>query len=216
MNVHVRNLGLKLKGEQLAAGVRFVRLVREGAYDLVVANPPYQGTSKMVDSRYIEQQYPLGKADLYASFLLRGLELVRDGGVSAMLTMRNWMFIKQYSGLREWLLEQFSLRALGDFDRGAFEDVPDEVVSVAVSAFAKMANQADSVALLPTPREDKSRDSERTQRKRAATLCHVGRHEFDPAALKAVPEWPLVYWWSVTALEAYQSAPLLGDIAPAK
>ena len=39
---HGDDLGLKLKGEQLAAGVRFVRSLKEGAYDLVVANPPYQ------------------------------------------------------------------------------------------------------------------------------------------------------------------------------
>ena len=104
------DLGLRLRGEQLAAGVRFVRLVREGTYDLVVANPPYQGTSKMADTKYVAQTYPLGKADLYAAFLLRGLELVRDGGVSAMLTMRNWMFIKQYAGLREHLLGTHGLR----------------------------------------------------------------------------------------------------------
>ena len=94
------DLGLRLRGEQLAAGVRFVRLVREGAYDLVVANPPYQGTSKMADASYVEAQYLLGKADLYAAYLLRGLELVRRGGVSSMLTIRNWMFIKQYAALR--------------------------------------------------------------------------------------------------------------------
>ena len=103
------DLGLRLRGEQLAAGVRFVRLVREGTYDLVVANPPYQGTSKMADAKYVEKSYPLGKADLYAAFLLRGLELVRAGGVSAMLTMRNWMFIKQYAGLREHLLGDASV-----------------------------------------------------------------------------------------------------------
>ena len=64
------DLGLRLRGEQLAAGVRFVRLVREGGYDLVVANPPYQGTSKLKDAAYVQKQYKLGKADLYAAFLL--------------------------------------------------------------------------------------------------------------------------------------------------
>ena len=238
-------LGLRLYGEQLAAGVRFVRMVREGSYDLVVANPPYQGTSKMAASKYVEQHYRLGKADLFAAFLLRGLELVRPGGVSAMLTMRNWMFIKQYSELRQHLLGEFDLRALGDFDRGAFEDVPDEVVSVAVSSFARpdatpgngsrvrqnagfctndvdtaqarvLANAATScmsIALCPTPREDRTRDNERTSRKRAATLCHEGRHNFDPAALKVVPEWPLVYWWDHELLESYKTASLIGDVS---
>lgn len=208
---HGDDLGLRLRGEQLAVGVRFLRLVQEGAYDLVVANPPYQGTSKISGSTYIETHYPLGKSDLYAAFLLRGLQLARAGGVSAMLTMRNWMFIKQYSDLRKQLLRQFALRAVGDFDRGAFEDVPDEVVSVAVSAFGKFPSQVDGVALMPTPRKDRSRDGERTQRKRAATLGHVGRHEFHLSAMKDIEGTPLVYWWSQETIRNYVEAPKVAD-----
>lgn len=210
------DLGLRLRGEQLAAGVRFVRLMRPGVYDLVVANPPYQGTSKMADTKYIEKTYPLGKANLYAAFLLRGLELARDGGVSAMLTMRNWMFIQQYAGLRKHLLGTHGLRVLGDFDRGAFEGVQDEVVSVAVAAFARAMSTKESKALCPTSREDKSRDAERTQRKRAATLCHEGRHVFDPVALKDVPDWPLVYWWERSFIRKYASLAKLADAAPVR
>ena len=181
------DLGLRLRGEQLAAGVRFVRLVREGTYDLVVANPPYQGTSKMADTKYVTKTYPLGKADLYAAFLLRGLELVREGGVSAMLTMRDWMFIKQYADLRKHLLGTHGLRALGDFDRGAFEERAGQGRECRrVSVFARAA-PAEHRGACPTPREDTSRDTERTQRKRAATLCHEGRHTFDLAALQVSP-----------------------------
>jgi hypothetical protein len=210
------DLGLRLRGEQLATGVRFVRLVREAAYDLVVANPPYQGTSRMADAKYVEKTYPLGKADLYAAFLLRGLHLVRDGGVSAMLTMRNWMFIKQYAGLREHLLGTHGLRTLGDFGRGAFEDVPDEVVSVVVSVFTRAASTKDSKALCPTSRDDNSRDADRTRRKRAATLCLEGSHTFDLAMLKVVPEWPLIYWWDEVLLTRYASTSKLGDVAPVR
>ncbi|MCG8417037.1 MAG: BREX-6 system adenine-specific DNA-methyltransferase PglX [Proteobacteria bacterium] len=210
------DLGLRPCGEQLAAGARFLRLVQEGTYDMVVANPPYQGTSKMTRSRYVETHYPLGKADLYAAFMLRGLELVRDGGISAMLTMRNWMFIKQYTGLRQYLLEHFDLRALGDFDRGAFEYVPDEVVSVAANVIRKCSYRGDSIAVCPTPRQDVSRDSGRTSRKRAATLCQVGRHEFKPDSLRTVPGAPLVYWWTESDVEIYNSAPLVGDACPAR
>jgi hypothetical protein len=162
------DLGLRLRGEQLAAGVRFVRLTREGTYDLVVANPPYQGTRKIADSDYVENTYPHGKANLYSAFLLRGLDLVRGGGVSAMLTMRDWMFINQYAGLREHLLGAHRLDALGDFDRGAFESVPDEVVSVTVSVFTRDASELKTEAICPTPRDDKSRDAERTQRRDTA------------------------------------------------
>ncbi|MCP4664091.1 MAG: SAM-dependent methyltransferase, partial [bacterium] len=99
------DLGLRLDGEQLAAGLRFIRIVRESTYDIVIGNPPYQGTSKMVDAKYIARHYPRGKADLYAAFLERGLQLARDGGMSALLTMRGWMFISQFAGLRQFLLQ---------------------------------------------------------------------------------------------------------------
>ena len=61
-------LGLRLRGEQLAAGVRFLRINRENKYDMVVANPPYQGTSKLQDSKWYEENYPLGKTDLFSSY----------------------------------------------------------------------------------------------------------------------------------------------------
>ena len=210
------DLGLRLAGEQLAAGVRFVRIVREGFFDLVVANPPYQGTSKMAEARYVEQQYPLGKADLYAAFLLRGLELVREGGVSAMLTMRNWMFIQQYKDLRARLLTSCGLRAIGDFDRGAFEDVPDEIVAVSASVLTRCRAITAAIAVCPTPRSDRSRDIDRTGRKRAATLVHAGRHEFSTTALASVPDSPVIYWWAKSRLKAYASCEKLGDSSPGK
>ena len=211
------DLGLRLWGRQLAAGVRFVRLVREGQYDLVVGNPPYQGTSKMVDAAYVKRHYPRGKADLYAAFLERGLELARPGGVSALLTMRNWMFIKQYANLRKWLLESWDLRVLGDFDRGAFEEVPDEVVSVVVSVFRRTEPvEAESIALQPTARSDRTRDSERTQRKRAAVICGVGIHYFERSPLESIPGTPVVYWWAGAEHALYQSVAKLGSCAYAR
>ena len=129
-----------------------------------------------------------------------------------MLTMRNWMFIKQFSELREHLLSWHKLQALGDFDRGAFENTPDEVVSVAVSIFTKGSAQGTSWAICPTPQSDRSRDSDRTQRKRAATLTQNGQCRFTPAALNVIPEWPLVYWWD-SLLHDYSTLPLLKDLA---
>jgi len=210
------DLGLRLRGEQLASGVRFVRLLREGQYDLVVGNPPYQGTTKLADAAYVKKRYPRGKADLYAAFLQRGLELVRPGGVSALLTMRNWMFIKQYAALRTWLLERYDLRALCDLDRGAFDEVPNDVLAVTISVFRRARPcPVASVALLPTPLDDSSYDRQRTRRKRAAVLAGVGRYEFGMEALAAVPESPVIYWWSDEQRRDYSRYAKLGETAPA-
>lgn len=210
------DLGLRMRGEQLAAGVRFVRLLREGTYNLIVANPPYQGTSKMSAAKYIEKEYPLGKADLFAAFLLRGLELVRQGGVSSMLTMRNWMFLKQYARIRTYLLEAYDLRAVGDFAVGAFDDVPNDVLSVAVSVFHNSPpSKIQSVAQQPTLPDDQSYDRSRTTRKRTATLCQFGRFLFATSELAAIPERPIVYWFDEPIRTCFKTRPLLGSVSPA-
>ncbi len=90
--------------------------------------------------------------------------------------MRNWMFIKQYQDVQIIVAgEVKTCGALGDFAIGAFDEVPNDVLSVVVSVFRNVASQSpESVALQPTPPDDRSYDRERTHRKRAATLCHVG------------------------------------------
>jgi hypothetical protein len=206
------DLGLRLRGEQLAAGIRFIRIVRENSYDLVIGNPPYQGTSKMADAGYITKNYPKGKADLYTAFLERGLQLTKVGGISALLTMRNWMFIQQFTQIREYLLSNFDLRLLGDVDRGGFEEVVDEVVATVMSLFQKATpNKAFSIAIQPTPLDDNSRDSGRTKRKRAAVLLQIGRFEFWSDRFEVIKEKPLVYWWNKDFLKRYAETPKMGD-----
>jgi hypothetical protein len=211
------DLGLRLHGEQLAAGVRFVRILKEGTYDLIAANPPYQGTSKMASSSYVERHYPLGKADLYAAFLLRGLELAKPGGLSAMLTMRNWMFLKQYSGLRENLLSFFSLRLIHDLSSGAFEEISaaQVVVSVASSIFQRLIDASNQSMALKVFDDETVTSIGETLRKRTATLAQESLQRFQATDFKIVPEWPLVYWWDKSLQALYASTPLVGAVAPA-
>ncbi|MFM7425260.1 MAG: BREX-6 system adenine-specific DNA-methyltransferase PglX [Elainella sp.] len=209
------DLGLRLRGEQLTAGVRFIRMIRENAYDVVVGNPPYQGASKMSDAKYLIKHYPKSKADLYATFLERGLQLAKEGGISALLTMRNWMFIQQYTPIREYLLDTFDLRLLGDVDRGAFEETLDEVVATVMSVFQKFPSSEEiSIALQPTPLDDNSRDRYRTNRKRSAVLTQVGRFEFKSDRFKVIKKQPLVYWWHRREMLEYEDLPKLETYAP--
>jgi hypothetical protein len=201
------DLGLRLEGEQLAAGVRFIELVKEGRYDVVVGNPPYQAISKTSQFEYVVKSYPRGKADLYAAFLERGLELVREGGASALVTMRGWMFLGQFKELRHHVLRTFDLRNIGDFDRGAFDEVPNEVLAVAAPIIRRSPPaEVPSVAVQPTPFDDKSYDRQRTNRKRAALLAQVGRYEFDPKGFAVIDGEPIVYWWDAGMLAEYAAS----------
>jgi hypothetical protein len=211
------DLGLRLRGEQLAAGIRFIRLVRENSYDLVIGNPPYQGTSKMADAGYITKNYSKGKADLYAVFLERGLQLAKVGGISALLTMRNWMFIHQYSQIREYLVENFDLRLIGDLETGAFTEVSaaQVILSVAMSVFYKASpNSAISIAFRPTPEDLKTAGN--IERKLAALLSQAKRFEFWSDRFNLIKEKPLIYWWDNDFLKKYTKTPKIEDYCPGR
>jgi hypothetical protein len=209
------DLGLRLEGEQLAAGMRFIELVREGRYDVVVGNPPYQAISKTANFDYVTKTYPRGKADLYAAFLERGLELCRAGGLTAMVTMQGWMFLSQFRDLRCWILEQNSLQVLADLMWCAFENMRHATVAMSVTARG-LTSLPGGVAVMPTDRSEREESIPALSRKRAALLAQVGRYEFDPGAFAAIEDEPIVYWWSKEFLARYARAPKLGQRAPVR
>ncbi len=213
------DLGLRLDGEQLAAGVRFVRVAKEGTYDIVVGNPPYSDVSLLSEQADLKRLYPRGRANLYAAFLERAMEFLKQNGISALLVMRGWMFQCEASlaSLRHFMLNTSELRLIGDVDRGAFDEIRDDQVAAAMVVFRKAPpGGSPCVALQPTPPSDRTRDAGRTPRKRAAVLAQVGRCDFSPADAKAIDGSPLVYWWSKDFIERYRQAPKLGRVAPVR
>ena len=95
------DLGLRLRGEQLAAGVRFIRVLKPGRYDVVVANPPYQGTGSLVNNEYIQKQYPASKnRSLREPFSPEGLSFAGAAAVRQWSRCIGWMFISSYTEMR--------------------------------------------------------------------------------------------------------------------
>lgn len=209
------DLGIRLHGEQLVAGVRFVRFLKESKYHLVVANPPYQGTSKIEGIPTIGLAYPAGKGDLCTAFISRSLELATKFGVSMLLTRRNWTFSSQYEELRERLLSDNTLLCIGDFEVGAFEDIGGEVVSVCATSIAKGFTPVRSVAQ-KLFREPNETGINRTQAKKSRTICHSGVTAFSTNSICRIQGKPLLYWWDNEFITLYEKSEKIGDASPAK
>jgi hypothetical protein len=208
------DLGLRLRGQQLSAGLRFASMAKEGAYHIVVGNPPYQGTSKMKDAGYVARHYPMGKSDLYAAFLERGLQLCRPGGASAMVTMRSWMSFHAFTLLREHLLRTFEIRILADLGWGAFEEMTDS--PIALSVVTRAPATARSTAICPTSPTARVRTDVQYRTTVAGLRCHSRPYAFDSAALSKVEGCPVLYWWSDEMLSSYAKSQKLGEVAPVR
>ena len=80
-------------------------------YDAVITNPPYMGASGMNDklSKFVKDNYPDAKSDLFACFIERSLQLIYEHGFSSMITMESWMFLSSFEKLRTSLIRKNSI-----------------------------------------------------------------------------------------------------------
>jgi hypothetical protein len=88
-----------------------------GRIDCIVSNPPY---GHVRPDAALLRRYPAlrgGEVDRYALFMLRALELVRPGGVAALLVPDTWMFLSRASRFREEVLRLSELAAAVDLGK---------------------------------------------------------------------------------------------------
>ncbi|QFR43752.1 Eco57I restriction-modification methylase domain-containing protein [Sulfurimonas xiamenensis] len=87
-------------------------------FHCVVTNPPYMGGKGMNAelSEFVKKRYPNSKSDLFAVFLERGFEMIKNDGYMAMITMQSWMFLSSYEKLRVKLLKNYSITTMAHLD----------------------------------------------------------------------------------------------------
>ncbi|MAL23060.1 MAG: SAM-dependent methyltransferase [Xanthomarina sp.] len=92
-------------------------------YDCVVTNPPYISSSRMEGSlkQFVEANYPETKYDLFATFILRCLELCDGDGLTGYMTPFVWMFIESYEKIRKIILKRHQINNLVQLEYSGFD-----------------------------------------------------------------------------------------------
>ena len=80
-------------------------------YDVVVANPPYMGSSNMNSwlSGWTKKRYKEVHKDLCTCFIKRGFSLSDDRGYEALITSDTCMYISSFEKMRKEIIEQTSI-----------------------------------------------------------------------------------------------------------
>jgi hypothetical protein len=118
-------------------------------YDIVVTNPPYSGRRNLNDTLadYLEHEYPDAKGDLYAAFIQRCGEWVKENGRLGMITQQSFMFLSSYENLRANLRSTLAIETMAHTGPRAFDEISGEKVNTTVFVL-----RADS----DTPRRENS------------------------------------------------------------
>jgi len=211
------DLGLRLRGEQLAAGVLFIRILKQNKYDLLIVNPPYNSGGKLANPDEYRRLYHAGRSDLFASFLIRTLQLLKPNGISSTVTLSGWLYLYSYEELRDYLFKCASIKIIVDLGKAAFSS-GSMLINASMNILENVNHSyTKSIAIRPFDPNKVIIDPQQVVRNEAALKSGAKFFEFSVAKLEeCIPGKPIVYWWDETFLEKYAKAKKLGEIAETK
>lgn len=91
-------------------------------FDVVVANPPYMGSSSFNPfmSKWMKKRYPDAKSDLFAAFIVRIMDYADRHGEVGIMSPFVWMFIGSYEKLRNKIIDEKTLTSLIQLEYSGF------------------------------------------------------------------------------------------------
>ncbi len=179
-------------------------------YDAVVANPPYMGSKSMPsDLKALAAAYfPNCRADVFAMFMERCLQLVSKHGDVGYVTPYVWMFISSYSDFRAHLLANSAITTLIQLEYNAFEPACVPVCTLTIKRGMTHAYQAEFIRLsdFKGHQNQAPRTLEAVKDRKCSWRFRSTNQKFD-----RVPGRPICYWVSERIAECFQIGLPLGN-----
>lgn len=90
-------------------------------YDVTVTNPPYMGTKGYSEKlkKYVESNFKDSKADMFAVFIEKCMQMTKENRYTAMIVMQSWMFLSSFEELRLKLIQESTISSLIHLGYGA-------------------------------------------------------------------------------------------------
>ena len=118
-------------------------------------NPPFGAPSSGI-KEYVSSRYSKAAADLGAVFVLRGIELLGDGGRVGAITNRTLLSVQGFSEWRRQLLDKAGLHAVVDLGHGVLDAMVETAMYVCGGGPAASDSRAVFLGLLES--SDKQSD----------------------------------------------------------
>lgn len=179
-------------------------------FDVAVTNPPYMGISNgnIKLNEFVKKNYPDSKSDLFAIFIERCGQMIKENRYQAMITQHAWMFLSSFEKLRAKLqmIDTVNMAHLG---ARAFEEIGGEVVQTTSFVLRKshIAEYKGTYCRLIEPTTQ--------QGKEKMYLAGENRYMVVQDNFSKIPGSPVAYWVSDSLVKAFADK-LLGDYAYTK
>lgn len=182
-------------------------------YDVVVANPPYMGSSSFNPfmSSWIKKNYPDVKSDLCTCFIERSYDLADKHGYSSMVTMQSWMFLGSFEKMRNRLIDEKTIVSMAHLGPRAFDAIGGEVVSVTAAVLLNSVSNMKGTYFRLV--DIVGSDPKREKLLEAISNPTCGWfYRTDASTFHDIPGIPIAYWLSPVAVATFQKHPRLDSV----
>ena len=182
----------------------FKRLLAQ-KYDVVVTNPPYMGSSGMGGrlAQFVKDYYPDSKSDLFAVFIEKCDELLKQIGYQAMITQHAWMFLSSFEKLRGKMMRRDVVN-MAHLGARAFDEIGGEVVQTTTFVMRNSAVTDYHATFMRLV------DYSNQQAKEDAFISGADRYIATKENFEKIPGCPVAYWVSEKVFNSFNN-PKIGD-----
>ena len=98
-------------------------------FDVVVANPPYMGSSSFNPfmGKWMKKRYPDSCKDLCTAFIERILGMLNENGLAGITGTNSWMFLSSFEALRNMLIDNHGIVSLVQLSVHGFKGIAAQV-----------------------------------------------------------------------------------------
>lgn len=164
-------------------------------YAALVMNPPYMKAANMneVLLEYVKKNYVEGKHDMFAVFMLIGLESLKSNGKMAQINMQSWMFITRYEKLRRVLIESCHIDSMGHLGANTFDEMSGEVLQNTMFVLSKTKDILRNGRYFRLTGGDNSGEKEKNFLSISNNLTSKDSFCIPQGVFLTIPEQPIIY-----------------------
>ena len=184
------------------------------SYDVVVANPPYMGSSNMNAwvSKWVKKNYPISKSDLCTCFFSRGQRLAEGDGYISMITASSWMFISSFEKFRKQLLAEGSICSMIQQSTHGFAGV-----TVPTTMFVYACRRLGVIGSYVRLEDfDRPQWQEPRALEALADPSCGWLYRRDADSFSMIPGSPIAYWASDAMIRAFTDGKTLDSVSTLK
>lgn len=206
--------------QQKSAAKAFIPFIQQAwilaqRYDAVVANPPYMGSKyqSLSVKKHLKDNFTGYDKDLFSAFIVRNLELSKQGAQLGFMTPFVWMFITTYEELRKKLIEQEIITSLVQLEYSGFDGA-----TVPICTFTLQKGHINHF----TGSYIRLSDFRGASNQGPKTLEAIQHHncgwfyEAQPDNFKKIPGAPIAYWASDATIAVFSHNNTLSNQVPVK